>query len=256
MQQCVRDFADGFGRGPAVHVLRAVIPERDDAVAVAGDDRVGRQVDQRRLLPQTGRLQGHLFDIEQDHHGAVDPVIGGPEGMDAQQMMASFAVANFALADLHGVDDLGNQRFEIRDVDRRPEVADRPADVVGQHVEYLGRRGRVATDAQVGGNRDHRYISAGEQVVDVVVEPGELGVANLELLVDRGQLLIDRLQLLFRGLELFVRALQLLVGRKYFFVGRFQLLVRRILIFDRRLQVFARGRQLAAKRLRVLRFGH
>ena len=176
--------------------------------------------------------------------------------MDAQQVMPAFAVANLALADLYGLDDLGDQRLKIREVDRRPEVTDRPAEVRRQHVEHLGRRGRVATDAQVGGNRDHRYISAGEQVVDVVVEPGELGVTILELLVGRGQLLVDRLQLLFRGLQLFVRALQLLVGREYFLVGRFELLVRRILIFDRRLQVFARGRQLAAKRLRVLRFGH
>ena len=158
LQQRVRDLAECFGLGPAVHVLRAVVPGGDDTVAVAGDDGVGRQVDQRSLLPQPGRLRGHLFDVEQDHDRAVDTVVGGPEGMDAQQVMPALAVANLALADLGGVDDLGDEGLQVLDIDRGSEVADRSPDVGREHIEQLRRSRREATDAQVRRQGDHRYI--------------------------------------------------------------------------------------------------
>ena len=83
-----------------------------------------------------------------------------------------------------------------------------------------------------------------EQVGEVVVGAVQLGVAVLELLVDRGQLLVGRLQLLLGGLQLLVGALQLLVAGEDLLVGAPQLFVGRVLLLDHRLQVFPGRGQL------------
>src|SRR5579872_903400 len=54
-------------------------------------------------------------------------------------------------------------------------------------------------------------IHVREQVQQIVVGHGELGITVLQFLVERGQFFIARLQLLLGGLQFFVRALQLLV---------------------------------------------
>jgi hypothetical protein len=108
------------------------------------------------------------------------------------------------------------------------EGVDRPAEVVRHQVEGLGDlRGELA-DPELGVEEDGAHLGAGQEVVHVVGELGQLGDLALVLGIDRVQLLVDALQLL-------VRALQLLVGRLQLLVGGLQLLVAGLALLDGRL---------------------
>ena len=65
---------------------------------------------------------------------------------------------------------------------------------------------------QAVSQHDDGHVDAGEQVVQVVADLRQLGVAVLQLFVDGGQLLIGGLQLLLGGLEFLIGALQLLIA--------------------------------------------
>ena len=114
---------------------------------------------------------------------------------------------------------------------------------VGMSLKSFCAAGREAADAQVAPEHDHRQAHAAQQVAQVVVDRGEVGVVVPQLLVERGQLFVGRLQLLLRRLEFLVRALQLLVARLDFLVRRAQFLVRRLMLLGKRLQMLLRRRQ-------------
>ena len=189
-----------------------MVPERDGAVATADDDRIRREVEQPPFLPQPRGLGGDLLDVDQHHHRSVDTVVCRAVGVNAQHVMAPFAIGHLTLEHLHRIDHLDDHRFQIGNVDRGLQVVDWPPDIAREYVEELRRRRCQPADAQVDTHGDHRQAGAVDQIGDVVVQPRELGVACLKLLVDGGELLVDRLQLLLRRLQLFVGALQLLVG--------------------------------------------
>ena len=121
------------------------------------------------------------------------------------------------------------------------EGLDRPADVVREQAERVGDLRRELPDPQLAVEEDRADVGAGQEVVHVVGELGQLGDLALVLGVDRVELLVDALQLLVRALELFVRRLQLLVRGLELLVARFELL-------DRSLEAFFGGAQLGLER--------
>ncbi len=77
---------------------------------------------------------------------------------------------------------------------------------------------------------DGADVRAGEQVLHVVAELGQLH--DLALVLG-----VHGVELFVHALELFVRALELLVGRQELLVGGLELLVRGLELLGRRLQV-------------------
>ena len=88
-------------------------------------------------------------------------------------------------------------------------------------------------------------VRAVEQVLHVVVRPGQLVHLGL-------QLVVDRLQLFVQGLHLFLGGGQLLVGGLEFLVGGLQFLVGGFELFLGGLHLFAGGLQLLAGLLELL----
>src|SRR2546427_9406720 len=145
----------------------------------------------------------------------------------------------------------GGSLLQVGKIQVRSDVADRPAEVGRDQVQDRRGHGSEAPDPRIAAEHDDRYVDAGEQVVQVVVELGELDISVLQLLVHGGELFVDRLELLLRGLELLIRALQFLVARQELLVGRLQLLVVRFALFDDRLQKLLGRRELLAEVLDV-----
>ena len=209
------------------------------------------RVQHQERLPHRGHDALGIFagtpqrvDVDQHDHRAVDLVLQGLVGPDAQRVPPPSLVLNFVFPDAGRVEHLGQQRLQVGDAEVEPDVRDRPADVGGDQVEDLFRHRREAPDAQVLPDDDDGRLDAAEEVEQVVVEQAQLRVAVLQLVVDRGQLFVARLDLLLGGLQLFVEALQLLVGRLRLLIGGLQLFVGALLLLDHRLQVVARRGQL------------
>ena len=146
-----------------------------------------------------------LVDVTEHHHGAVDLVLRGPVGVDAEHVPVAGSVANLALLRPNGVDHLGDQRLQVGHIDDRLELADRASDVGRQEVQDLPGRWRELPDAEIDPHSYYRHVRAAEQVGHVITDPGQFQVPALELLVDGHQLFVDRL-------AFFLRRLQLLVG--------------------------------------------
>ena len=125
------------------------------------------------------------------------------------------------------------------------ERLDRPADVVRQQSKRLGNLRRELPNPQLAVKEDRADLGAGQQVVHVVGQLGQLGDLALVLGVDGVELLVHALQFL-------VGALQLLVRRLQFFVRRLQFLVARFELFDRGLQAFLRRSQFRFERGQLL----
>ena len=115
--------------------------------------------------------------------------------------------------------------------------------------DLLGR-GRHASDAEVAVQHDNGQMATGEEVVEVVIGLGKLGIAPPEFLIHRIQLFVGALQLFLGGLQLFVRALEFLVRREDFLAARAQLFVGRFALVDHRLEMLFGRLQLVAQRTR------
>ena len=191
-----------------------------------------------------GFLEAHLgalglVDVSQNRHGAVDLVLGGPVGADAEHVPAAVSVAYLALLRLNGVDHLRDQRLQVGQIEDQLELADGASDVGRQKAQDLTGRRREPADAEIDAHGHHRHVRAAEQVGHVIADPGQFQIPVLELLVDRHQLFVDGLELFLGGLQLLVGAPELLVAGEDLFVGRFQLLVNGVLLLDDGLEVVA-----------------
>ncbi len=102
-------------------------------------------------------------------------------------------------------------------------------------------------DPQIAIEHHKDHVHDLDQVGQVAVHFGQLGIAVLHLFVDGDQFLVGGLQLLFRGFQLFVGALQLFVAGKDLFVGRLQLLIGGFLFFNDGAQIVLRSGQFPAQ---------
>ncbi|HEY0784202.1 MAG TPA: hypothetical protein VGE98_17215 [Thermoanaerobaculia bacterium] len=121
---------------------------------------------------------------------------------------------------------------------------ERPSDVRGAQAEEPRGAGREPAHGQIVAQEHDRDVDRAEQVQQVVADLGQLGIALVELLVERGQLLVARLQLLLGRLELLVEALQLLVARQDLLVRELERAVGGALLLGDRTQVVAHRREL------------
>ena len=121
---------------------------------------------------------------------------------------------------------------------------DRP-DVVGQQSKRLRNLRREFANAQLAVKEDRADLRAGQQIVHVVGQLGQL--RDLALVLG-----VDGVQLLVHALEFLVGALQLLVRRLQFFVRGLQFLVARFELFDRRLEALLRRSQFSFERGQLL----
>ena len=175
------------GRDPEVLIERPVRRLHSE-VAVEDEQRLTHCLDDGPgvtggfLEPLIGMLG--LVDVEQHHDRAVDLVIRGPVRMEAKLIPAAVAVADFSLRDLHALDHLPEQQLQVGHLDGWLEVADATADVGGQQVQELPRRRRESPDAAVDAHGDDRHVAAAQEVDQVVVEPVQLRVPALKLIVD------------------------------------------------------------------------
>ena len=95
-------------------------------------------------------------------------------------------------------------------------------------------------------------IDVVEQVLHVVLHPGQLLDLGLQFGIHRDQLLIDRLQFFLGGLQLFVGGLKLLVGGLQFLVGGLQFLIGGLLFLDGGLQILLGVGKFALQFFRAL----
>ena len=183
-------------------------------------------------------------DVHQHQHGAVHLLVERLVGAHAQREPAPVLVLHLALLRVDGVDDLGDERLEVDNLEAVPDMADGAPDVGDQQVELFFGLGAEAADPQVAAEQHDRLIGRGLHIDQVAAEAVELCVAITHLIVERGELLVGGLQFFLRRGQFLVEALQLLVGGLGFFVGRLQLFTRRFEALLDGLQVFARLGQI------------
>ena len=111
--------------------------------------------------------------------------------------------------------------------------------------EQPARRRRKTPHFEVATQNHHRHVDAVEYVVQIRVQPQQIGVAAVQLVVVDRQLFVAGLDFFFRRLEFFVRALEFFVRRLNFLAGGLQFLVCSLLLFDYALQVLSRCREFA-----------
>src|SRR5262249_14937647 len=136
------------------------------------------------------RLLADRVDVQQHDRGPVDRVVQGHGRANAEQVQVPGLVPDLPLIRGERVDDPGDQAGDVLDLQVVHEVADRPTDVRRDQVEYPLGQGGEATDPQIAADQDDRDADPVQQVDQVVVGPGQLGVAVPQLLVDRVQFLV------------------------------------------------------------------
>jgi len=110
-------------------------------------------------------------------------------------------------------------------------VVYRTADIGFHDIGYPGYDAGHLADAKIPIQVKGSHFGVLEQVVHIVVEPGQLLDLRLVFRIDRIQLFVDRLQLFVRALQLFVGSYEFLVAGLELFVGCFELLHRCLQIF-------------------------
>src|SRR5216117_733924 len=194
-------------------------------------------------------------DVRQDDHRAVDLVVRRRVGPNPQRIPAAVAISHLALDDGCRIDHVLAHLLQVGEIRTQSDVPDRPADVRRDEAEHLPRHGSKPPDPPVAAEHDDGNIDADEQVVQIVVEQGLVGISVLQLLVHGRELFVDRLELLLRGLELLIRALQFLVARLELLVGRLQLLVGRFPLLDDVLQELLGRREFLVEVLDLVLHG-
>ena len=234
-------LADRLGRVGESEPCGHRMVEADEAAAgVLEVDRVRnaaqQAVEEISLVEQRVLRRLEPADVDQREHDAFGGALGAI-GEQAQEERLAAQIDEVALDRLPGRQHAPQIFDQLRVTHLVREGLDRPADVVRQQAEGVGDLRRELADPQLSVEEDRADVGAGQQVVHVVGQLGQLGDLPLVLGVDRVELLVDALQLFVRALQLFVRRLQLLVRG-------LQLLVARLELFDGRLQAFLRRSQL------------
>ena len=144
------DFFGGHEHVPeglSLYLLEGVLAEPaageveagDVALQVGDHHQSGRRFQHRRrkgLLALQFEMDSlGCIDVNKGHHRAVNLVVHGPVRPDPHGIPAAFPVLNLPLAHTHGIDDLGDQRGQVRYIDVRPEVDDGAPHVAGQQVQ-------------------------------------------------------------------------------------------------------------------------
>jgi hypothetical protein len=173
--------------------------------AIRDDDAVPGGFKEAAIAHLGGLLTAR--NIVERHHGAVDLVVAGAVRADRQQVAAAVLILDFALPGVQVVDDVEEQGFEIGNVDLEAEVGDPAASIGGKQIERLLGLGREAAQAKVVAEHHDGNIDAAEQIVEIVVDLRQLGIAALHFLVDGVELFIGALELFLGGEQLFVGAL-------------------------------------------------
>ncbi len=129
-------------------------------------------------------------DVDERDHRAVDPVVGRPVGTDLHPVEAALAVLHLGLLQRARGDRFRDPLVEIRDVNVRLDVVDRPAQVRREDVHQAAGLGREAADAPLDIEDHHRQIDGVEEVDEIGVDLLQFLVAAVQLVVDGDQLLV------------------------------------------------------------------
>ena len=188
-----------------------------------------------------------LVYVHQRDDRAVDLVLAGAVGADAEGIPATLVVLHLGLASGESVDDFADQVVKVVNAEVCPEIAQASANVRGEEIEELFGHWGGTTHGQRVVHHGDRDIDAAEEVGEIVVDLSHFQVAIAQFLVERCEFLVGGLKLFFGGLKLLVRALEFLVARLDLLVGGFELFVGRFLLLDDRLERFLGGVQFGAQ---------
>ena len=98
------------------------------------------------------------------------------------------------------------------------DVAHGPTHIREDQVDNHAGGGGESQDTQLMIHKNGGDARAGQEVVHVVVGPGQIGHLGLQFVVDRGQFFVNRLQFFLGGFELLIGGLQLFVDRLHLLV--------------------------------------
>ncbi len=194
--------------------------------------RQGAQLPLRLAQGLLGRAAAR--DVDEGHHGAVDPVLHGPVGTQPHDVPAPVPAHHLALDRDELRQQLSGIALDGVVVELMGEVRDGPPDVRRRDVEDAGDGRREHADAQVAIEEQRAHFGRRRQVLEVAVGGRDAFELALHLGVDGVELLVD-------GLQLFLRGFQFLRGRAVLLVHGLQLLVGGAQILDGGFVVVAAG---------------
>ena len=88
-------------------------------------------------------------DVNEYEHGAVNFVVYGEIGTDAQGKPMPFLVLHLALKRAQVVDNFSEKLIQIRAIEIAADPAKRSADIIGDKIEHLFSQRREAANRQV-----------------------------------------------------------------------------------------------------------
>ena len=184
-------MAYGLFRGSLKHFEEGAVGGSHGEVGVENHERRLHSFHSgSRVHTGFGHFGFERVNIQEHQHGAFQLVVHSSVRPHAEGIPAALLILDLDFAQADGLDRSLDELFQARDLDRRPEVADRPADVARNEVEKFFRDRRKTPDAKVASHHNDGDIDGGEQVVQVAVQRSQFDIAILQFFVEGGQLLV------------------------------------------------------------------
>ena len=153
-------------------------------------------------------------------------------------------ILNFPLLRGQGLQHRVNQLLKIKLRDREFEIMNGPANVGLCHVQhFFGGRGQTV-DTVVFSKDHRRNINAFHQIHQITVEPVELQVAVVKILIERRCFFVSGLQFFFGRFEFFIGALKFFIAGQGFFIRGAEFLIDAFMLIDNGLQIGLRRGKL------------
>ncbi len=157
---------------------------------VEDHQRLGHSLDNRlgevARLPHLLQTALELVDIIKNHHRPIDLVVLGAVGANAHSKPGALSILNFHLPGRQFLEDSRQQPVQIRDLQIGLDLHDRTADVGGPQIQHTPSHRREMAYVQIVPQHDDGNVDAGEQIVQIIAQPRQLGIPMLQLIVHRG----------------------------------------------------------------------
>src|SRR4030095_3795837 len=158
--QPIKELPVGLGRRDLEVLKEGGIAGDDPQFRIENHERLTNRVDNSlgELLGSLELLAGslHQVDVSQQKHSALDLVVEGAIGTNAQEVPTAVFVLHLEFLSRERIDDLPDEVFKIGYADIRSDVTDRPANVGGENLHGPGRGRGHQADAEAAVDHNDR----------------------------------------------------------------------------------------------------